>query len=95
MSDTLAEVHRRRAVLQARSRIERSRIATQAEALLRPVGIADRASAAVRRLMSRPLWMLALAAGTLVVKPRRLLAWSGPLLATWRVWRGVKDTMGR
>lgn len=95
MSSALGDVMRRRAVLQARSRIERARIATRAEILLRPVGIAGRASAAVHRLMSRPLWMLAVAAVAVFVRPRRALAWSGPLLAAWRLWRGVKVAMGR
>lgn len=94
MSGALSEVMRRREVLQARSRIERARIATQAGELLRPVGIADRASAAARRLVSRPLWMLALAAAVVFVRPRRALAWSGPLLAAWRLWRGVRGVLG-
>ncbi len=95
MNSHLDNVLRRRAVLQARSRIERGRIARQAQALLRPVGIADRASAIVRRLVSRPVWVLVMAAATLLVKPRRVMAWSGPLLAAWRIWRGVKGAMGR
>lgn len=98
MSGSLDDVIRRRAVLQARSRIERARIATQIASLMRPVGMADRASAIVRRLVSRPVWVLVMAAATLLVKPRRVLSWSGPLLAAWRLWRGVKDVksaMGR
>lgn len=95
MSTHLDDVLRRRAVLQARSRIERSRIATQAAGWLRPVGIADRASAVVRRLVSRPVWALVMAAALLLVKPRRVLSWSGPLLAAWRLWRGLKGGMGR
>jgi len=97
VSDALVDVRRRRAVLQARSRIERARIASQAAGLLRPVGIADRASAIVRRLVSRPVWVLVMAAATVLVKPRRVLSWSGPLLAAWRVWRawrGVNDAQG-
>lgn len=91
----LDEVLRRRTVLQARSRIERGRITAQAATLLRPVGVADRASAIVRRLVSRPAWALVMAAATLLLRPRRVLAWSGPVLAAWRIWRELKGAMGR
>ena len=68
---------------------------TQAAILLQPMDKVGRAGSAVQRLMSRPLWILALAAASLVVKPRRLVAWSGPLLAVWRLWRGVKGASRR
>lgn len=94
MSRALDDIRRRRVVLQARSRIERAHIVMQATTLLRPVGIASRAAAAAQRLMARPAWMLALAVATLVLRPRRLLAWSGPMLAAWRFWQGVKGVKG-
>ena len=90
MSRALAELQRRRAVLQARSRIERQHVVQQAATLLRPMDMAGRAAQATRRLLSRPVWLLGLAAAAVVVRPRRLLAWSGPLMALWRVWRALR-----
>lgn len=93
MSKALERIQRQRKVLRARSRIERAHLAATTSALLRPVAVADRASQAVRRLVSRPIWLLLMAGVAAVVGPRRLMAWSGPVLTGWRLWRGLKDTL--
>lgn len=93
MSQALDQIQRQRKVLRARSRIERAHLAASAEAMLRPVAVADRASQAVQRLVSRPVWLLLMAGLAAVIGPRRLVAWSGPLMTGWRLWRGLKDTL--
>lgn len=93
MSPSLEQLHRQRAVLRARSRIERAHLAASAQSMLRPVAVADRASQAVQRLLSRPIWLLLMAGVAAAVGPRRLVAWSGPLMTGWRLWRGLKDTL--
>lgn len=91
MSDALDAVMRRRAVLCARSGVERERLAAQVGVLLRPVACADRVGGLIGRLLGRPAWMLAAGTVLLAVRPRRLLTWAGPLMAGWRLWQRVKD----
>lgn len=89
------DLRRRRAVLQARSGMERRRLAAQAARLTEPLAGADRLTARARRLLGQPGWLLALAGALLVLRPRRVLAWSGPALTAWRLWRAVTGATKR
>lgn len=93
MSNALDAVMRRRAVLRARSGVERERLAAQFGVLLRPVASAGRVGGLIGRLLGRPAWMLAAGAVLLAVGPRRLMVWAGPLMAGWRLWRRLKDLL--
>lgn len=89
MSRALQDVQRRRAVLRARSGMERRRLSAELQGVMQPLVCADRAAGRVRRLVSQPALVLGLLGAVLAIRPRRLLKWSGPLLAAWRMWRAL------
>ncbi|MFD0668385.1 YqjK family protein [Ramlibacter sp. MAHUQ-53] len=90
MSRALRDLQRRRAVLCARSGMERRRLAGELAVVAQPLACADRAVGRARRLVSQPALALGLIGALLAIRPRRILKWSGPLLAAWRLWRAFR-----
>jgi hypothetical protein len=90
-----AEIQSRRSRLLARSGGLRERLAEEAQALERPLALADRARGALEWLAAHPQWLIAAVAVPIVLRPRRALAWALKLWGGWRLWRNVRGLLSR
>lgn len=85
-----AEIQSRRTRLLARSGGLRSQLAQEAQALERPLALADSARGALQWLAAHPQWLIAVIALPAVLRPRRAVAWALKLWGGWRLWRKVR-----
>lgn len=90
-----AEIQSRRSRLLARSSGLREQLAEEAQALERPLALADRARGALQWLATHPQWLIAVVAVPIVLRPRRALAWALKLWGGWRLWRNVRGLLAR
>lgn len=83
----------RGAQLKERSQALRLRLSGQAQALERPLALADRARRGIDWLGARPQWLLGLAALPLVLRPRRALGLGLRLWWGWGLWRRMRAAL--
>ena len=96
------ELARRQAVLLQRSQALRARLGQEAQALERPLALADRARSQVRWWLAHPYRLAGLALLPLVPlawltarRPRRLLGFSLRLWSVWRTWQSLRTFLPR
>jgi hypothetical protein len=81
------ELAARRERLRMRSTELRLVVGRNAQVLQRPLAVADQVIAGGRWLREHPEWPVGTAVALIVMRPRRLLRWSGRLWWGWRLWR--------
>jgi hypothetical protein len=84
------QLQARAAQLAQRSDALRLRLSGEAQALERPLALADRAHGGIDWLKARPRWLLAVAAAPLLLRPRRALGWGLKLWWGWRLWQRIR-----
>lgn len=93
LRDKQMQLQVRRAQLMERSQALRWRLSGQAQALERPLALADGARRGIDWLRARPRWLLGLAALPLLLRPRRALGWGLKLWWGWGLWRRVRTAL--
>jgi hypothetical protein len=87
------ELQLRREGLRMRSAELRLTIADHSRVLEPPLAFADQARAGMHWLHAHPEWPLGTLALLLVLRPRRMLRWTGRLWWGWRLWRRGQRTL--
>lgn len=85
----------RQALLQLRSGLLRERLVLQSLALSPALGWADRAWTAAQWLRSHLVWPAAAIVALVVLRPRRVLGWTGRALWAWQLWRRAQPLLQR
>jgi hypothetical protein len=86
----LTELGVRQTQLLARSQQLRERLGQEAQAMAPALAVADRVRGGFQWLMARPLWLAAIVAVPLLLRPRRAIAWGLKMIWGWRVWRRLQ-----
>jgi len=96
------ELARRQAVLLLRSQALRTRLGQEAQALERPLALADRARAQLHWWLAHPYRLAGLALLPLIPlvyftsrRPRRLIGISLRLWSAWRTWQSLRTFLPR
>ena len=87
--DRLEQLRRRRERLVLAAAAQRATLAREFRPLEAPFAIADRGIDAVRYLRAHPGFVIAGVALLVVLRPRRVLAWTSRGLAAWRSYQLV------
>lgn len=96
------ELASRQAVLLLRSQSLRARLGHEAQALQRPLALADRARARLHWWLAHPYRLAGLALLPLIPlvyltarRPRRLIGFSLRLWSVWRTWQSLRTFLPR
>lgn len=71
----------------------RTAFARQAQAIQRPLAMADQVRYALQWLRHHPQWPLAALLTLLILRPRRALVWSGRLWWAWKMFKRARAWM--
>ncbi|MBA3056574.1 MAG: YqjK-like family protein [Gammaproteobacteria bacterium] len=81
--------------LLVRSEQLRLLLAEQAQALRRPLALADRVQSGLQWLYRNPQWPLGALALVILVRPRRALVWAGRLWWGWRAFKQARHWLNQ
>lgn len=91
-NDDLAVRQQRLLVRSAQLRLV---LAEQAQALRRPLALADRVQSGLQWLYRNPQWPLGALALVIVVRPRRAMVWGGRLWWSWKTFKQAQHWLTR
>jgi len=91
--DQQARLQMQRGQLVASSHKLRERLAHEAQPLQRPFALADRVRDGACWLAAHPLWLAALVALPVLLRPRRAGGWALKLWWGWRMWRRLQGLL--
>ena len=95
MNDVHQQLLQRREQLLLRSTQLRQDFSTQVQVLRRPLGYVDQARGGLNWLARHPEWPLGLALLLVLVRPGRVLRWSGYAFQGYTLYRRVQRVMGQ
>jgi YqjK-like protein len=93
MADRYRELELERERLLARSGQLRVQLGAQSSVLRNPLTLADKVRAGARWLRQHPEVPLGALAVLVVLRPVRLVRWSGRLLWGWQLWRRARPAV--
>ena len=93
MADRYQQLELERQRLLARSAQLRVELGAQSNVLRTPLTMVDKARAGWQWLHRHPEWPLGALALLLLLRPRRVLRWSGRLLWGWQIWRRARPAV--
>lgn len=95
VNDDHEQLLQHRQELLLRSARLRQDFSTQVQALRRPLGIADQARDGLQWLARNPEWPLGVALLLMVMRPGRVLRWSGYAFQGYTLYRRAQRVMGQ
>jgi hypothetical protein len=95
MNPRLAEIHARRALLVARSAVQRDALEVIVQRWRAPVGLVDQGLRLVHYARAHPGAVLLAVAALLALSPRRTLRWARRGVLAWRGYRSAVALLGR